>query len=209
METQNAQSQAAMTPEKALDMLRSGNGRFVETRQEQRDLSVQVAATSGGQWPFAAVLGCIDSRVPPELVFDQGLGDLFSVRIAGNFANDDILGSLEFACKVAGSRAIVVLGHRHCGAIKGACDGVQLGNLTAMLANLNGAVESVAEPADSAQRTSGNAEFVHAVATKNVGLTIARIRERSEVLRQMEEAGEIVIAGAMYDVESGAVEWID
>lgn len=207
METQNAQSQAAMTPEKALAMLRSGNNRFVEKRQEQRDFSVQVAATSGGQWPFAAVLGCIDSRVPPELVFDQGLGDLFSVRIAGNFANDDILGSLEFACKVAGSKAIVVLGHRHCGAIKGACDGVQLGNLTAMLAKLNGAVESVPHPTDPEQRTSGNAEFVHAVATSNVALTVAGIRERSAVLRELEEAGEIAIVGAMYDVETGAVEW--
>jgi len=209
METQDRQKQEAMSPAEALAKLREGNARFLAKRMEDRDLTVQVAATSGGQWPFAAVLGCIDSRVPPELVFDQGLGDVFSVRIAGNFANDDILGSLEFACKVAGSKVVLVLGHRHCGAIKGACDGVELGNLTRMLANLEGAVKSVEEPRDPAQRTSGNAPFVHAVALSNVALTVQRIRERSSVLREMEEAGAIAIVGAMYDVETGAVEFLD
>ena len=208
METQNRETQAAMTPAMALERLREGNARFHARRQASRDLLQQVAATSGGQWPFAAVLGCIDSRVPPELVFDQGLGDLFSVRIAGNFANDDILGSLEFACKVAGSKVVLVLGHRHCGAVKGACDGVQLGNLTSMLANLDAAVQSVPEPEAADLRTSHNAEFVHAVALSNVRLTVERIRERSEVLRQMEAQGEIAIAGAMYDVETGAVEFL-
>lgn len=207
METQNAETQASLTPEAVLAKLRDGNRRFIEKRQEERDLSIQVAATSGGQWPFAAILGCIDSRVPPELVFDQGIGDLFSVRIAGNFANEDILGSLEFACKVAGSKAIVVLGHRHCGAIKGACDGVELGNLTSMLGKLNGAVKSVSEPSDPGQRTSKNADFVHNVALNNIDLTVSGILERSSVLREMQEQGEIQIVGAMYDVETGAVEF--
>jgi len=208
METQNKDTQAAMTPDTALARLRDGNQRFQGKRMEARDLAVQVAATKGGQWPFAAVLGCIDSRVPPELVFDQGIGDLFSVRIAGNFANDDILGSLEFACKVAGSKLVLVLGHRHCGAIKGACDGVELGNLTSMLANLQPAVRGVSEPSDAAQRNSSNASFVHAVALHNVELTLERIRERSPLLREMEQNGEIAIAGALYDVESGAVEFL-
>ena len=207
--TQNSQSQAAMTPELALRELTEGNRRFRENKRLDRDLSVQVQATSGGQWPFAAVLGCIDSRASAELVFDAGIGDLFSIRIAGNFVNDDILGSLEFACQVAGSKLVVVLGHTHCGAVKGACDGVELGHLTGMLGKLRPAVDAVPEPSDPAQRTSANPAFVQSVAERNVRSTAAAIRERSDILRRLEEEGAIQIVGAMYDVESGAVEIID
>ena len=209
MNTQDSASQAAMTPSAARQLLEEGNARFVRQNMTSRDLAAQVAATTGGQWPFAAILGCIDSRVPPELVFDQGLGDLFSVRIAGNFANEDILGSLEFACKVAGSKLVVVLGHRSCGAVKGACDGVELGNLTAMLGKLRPAVDAVTEPADPAERTSGNGDFVQAVAECNVHQTVAAIRAQSEVLRELESAGGIAIVGAMYDIATGAVTFLE
>lgn len=192
-----------MTAEEALARLKEGNARFVAGRPAERDLMQQVRRTSGGQSPFAAVLGCIDSRVPPELVFDQGIGDLFSVRIAGNFVNEDILGSLEFACKVAGARLIVVLGHSHCGAVIGACDGVRLGHLTGALKHLQPAVDAV--PASDGQRTSENAAFVQRVAEKNVDLTVAAIQEQSAVLREMAEQGAIAVVGAMYDVASGAV----
>ena len=173
-----------------------------------RDLLEQVQDTRGGQWPFAAVLSCIDSRVSSELIFDQGIGDIFSVRIAGNFANEDILGSLEFSCKAAGAKLIVVLGHKHCGAVKGACDGVELGNLTQMLAKLQPAVNSVSEPSDASQRNSKNGDFVQAVAVSNVRMTIAKILEGSPVLREMQDAGEILVVGGMYDVESGTVEFL-
>lgn len=192
-----------MTAEEALARLKEGNARFVAGRPAERDLMQQVRRTSGGQSPFAAVLGCIDSRVPPELVFDQGIGDLFSVRIAGNFVNEDILGSLEFACKVAGARLIVVLGHSHCGAVIGACDGVRLGHLTGALKHLQPAIDAV--PASDGQRTSENAAFVQRVAEKNVDLTVAAIQEQSAVLREMAEQGAIAVVGAMYDVASGAV----
>jgi len=203
---QNAETQASMTPARALELLLEGNARFREARQGNRDLLGQVQETGAGQWPFAAVLGCIDSRVPAELVFDQGIGDLFNVRIAGNFANADILGSLEFACKVAGSKLVVVLGHRSCGAIKGACDGVELGNLTQMLDKLKPAVAAVDDPSDPALRTSANKEFVHAVALANVSHAVEAVLSGSEVLREMRAAGEIDVVGAMYDVETGAVE---
>jgi carbonic anhydrase len=208
-QAQDAASQASITPARALELLREGNARFVDARQSERDLRQQVQETGGGQWPFAAVLGCIDSRVSPELVFDQGIGDLFSARVAGNFANEDILGSLEFACKVAGSKLVVVLGHSSCGAVKGACDGVQLGNLTGMLGKLHPALEAVPEPADPAERTSKNPDFVQAVAEANVHETVRRILADSEVLREMKEAGEIDVVGAMYDVASGRVEFLD
>ncbi len=205
--TQTAASQADMTPAASLEALIDGNRRFLEGRGNASDLREQVEATKGGQWPFAAIVTCIDSRTAPELVFDQGIGDLFSVRIAGNFVNDDMLGSLEFACRVAGAKLVVVMGHTHCGAIKGACDGVELGHLTGMLTRLRPAVDETKQPADPAQRTSGNADFVQEVARRNVALTVTAIRERSEVLRQLEEAGTIRIVGAMYDVETGAVDF--
>ena len=171
----------------------------------KRDNAQQVEDTSTGQFPFAVVLECIDSRVPAEIVFDQGIGDIFTVRIAGNFANDDILGSLEFACKVAGSKAIIVLGHTSCGAIKGACDHVELGNLTGMLEKIQPAVVAIAD--DGTERSSKNADFVQKVADKNVELTVAEILTKSDVLREMNDAGEINIIGAMYDISTGKVRF--
>ena len=209
MHSQNEVTQATMTPAKALELLTEGNKRFRNNLKANRNLLAQVADTGGGQWPFAAVLGCIDSRVSSELVFDQGVGDIFSIRIAGNFVNEDILGSLEFSCSVAGAKLIVVLGHKSCGAIKGACDGVELGHLTQMLAKLHPAVNSVTEPVDASQRTAQNADFVQAVAEQNVRLTMARILEESEVLRKLRDAGDVDVVGGMYDVESGAVEFLE
>ena len=205
METQTQATQATMTSAEALARLREGNARFVANRQMERDLLQQVRETGGGQYPFAIVLGCVDSRVPPELIFDQGIGDIFTARIAGNFVNADILGSMEFACKVAGARLIFVLGHTDCGAIKGAIDDVHLGNLTGMLDKLKPAVEAVPTPADG--HSSQNVAFVQQVAEKNVELTLQAIRQQSPVLNEMLENGEIQIAGGMYDVETGVVSF--
>ena len=165
----------------------------------------QVKQTSTGQYPFATVLSCIDSRVSSELIFDQGIGDIFSVRIAGNFVNEDILGSMEFACKLAGTKLVVVLGHTACGAVKGACDHARLGNLTALINKIEPAVEAVTEPTDESQRNSSNIDFVNEVAKKNVYMTIDNIRESSQVLKEMEDAGEIEIVGGMYDIKTGEV----
>ena len=206
--TQNADSQATLSPQAALQMLKDGNRRFLNGENENRDFLKQVKATRTGQWPFAVVLSCIDSRIPSEIVFDAGIGDVFSARVAGNFVNADILGSMEFACGLAGAKLVVVMGHSNCGAVKGACDHVELGNLTATLANLAPALETVTEPADEAQRNSGNDKFVMAVARKNVELTMKAIRQRSSVLRKLEEAGSIKVVGAMYHVETGTVEFI-
>ncbi|MAU10631.1 MAG: carbonic anhydrase [Anaerolineaceae bacterium] len=204
METQTATTQANLTPAEALIRLQEGNARFVTNRQANRDLMQQVETTSEGQYPFAVVLGCVDSRVSPELLFDQGVGDIFSARIAGNFVNEDILGSMEFACKVAGSKLILVLGHSKCGAIMGACDDVELGNLTGLLSKLKPAVEAISL-SDGEERTSRNSAFVQQVAEKNVALTIEAIKQQSPVLNEMLEKGEIEIAGAMYDVDTGIV----
>ncbi|WP_373075408.1 carbonic anhydrase family protein [Zeaxanthinibacter enoshimensis] len=200
--------QASITPEKAINILQEGNKRFVQNKNANRDLLEQVSQTSSGQYPFATILGCIDSRVPLEVVFDQGIGDIFSARVAGNIANEDILGSMEFACKLAGTKAIVVLGHTSCGAVKGACDDAKLGNLTTLLSKIRPAVEAVSEPGNSAERNSGNLEFVDNVAEKNVELTIQNIRQNSPVLKEMEDKGEIVIKGAMYNIESGEVTFL-
>ena len=200
----NAEKQASTSPAQALQILKDGNERFVNSNHTHRDLLHQVSQTSKGQWPFAAIVGCIDSRVPAELIFDQGIGDIFNARVAGNFVNEDILGSLEFACKVAGSKLILVLGHSSCGAIKGACDHVELGNLTAMLSNLMPAVDSVEEDGD---RSSGNAAFVQKVVDANVEMTVQAIKDRSAVLKEMFDNGEINIAGAMYDVTTGKVHF--
>ena len=201
--TQTNESQKDMTPDMALELLKAGNQRFVENKHIVRDLPGQVKDTSTGQFPFAVILGCIDSRVPAELVFDQGIGDIFNTRIAGNFVNTDILGSLEFACKAAGSKLILVLGHTHCGAVKGACDDVQLGNLTSMLKNIKPAIDSIKDITEN--RTSSNKDFVQRVADKNVDLAIEDIRSKSEVLNEMESNGEIKIIGAMYDIHTGRV----
>ncbi len=198
-----------MTPDKSLNYLKEGNIRFLNNIKANRDLLGQVNHTSNGQFPFATILSCIDSRVSAELVFDQGLGDIFSVRIAGNFVNEDILGSMEFACKLAGTKLIVVLGHTSCGAIKGACDDVKLGNLTNMLANIKPAVAAVREPKDANYRNSRNIEFVDNVATKNVQLTIARIMDESPVLAEMQNNDEIKIIGAIYDINTGAAKFLD
>ena len=204
--TQSRQSQAAMTPEKALAKLKEGNARFAKGQMLKRDYMAQVRATGEGQFPFAAIVGCIDSRASNELIFDQGIGDIFSARVAGNFVNDELLGSLEFACAAAGAKLIVVLGHTECGAVKGACDDVVLGNLTKTLANIKPAVAAV-EGFD-ADRSSRNPAFVQAVADKNVTLTLARIRERSPILRNMADSGAIGLVGAMYDVRAGRVTFV-
>ena len=208
MNAQTKASQDAISPAKALELLKKGNQRFTAKQQVERDLNLQVEQTSTGQFPFATVLSCIDSRVPAELVFDQGIGDIFSVRIAGNFVNSDILGSMEFASKLAGTKLILVLGHTACGAVKGACDHAELGNLTGMLDNIAPAVDAIVEPTAAAERTSANIDFVNAVGTKNVELTIDRIREESPVLAEMEQAGEIQIVGGMYDIATGKVNFL-
>lgn len=202
--TQNAQSQADILPVKAIELLKEGNARFLDKKQLNRDLHQQIEETSAGQYPFAAVVSCIDSRIPTEVVFDQGIGDIFNARVAGNIVNDDILGSLEFACKLAGAKAILVMGHTACGAVKGACDDAKLGNLTQMLDKIKPAVEQT-KTAEGEARNSGNDEFVNKVADKNVELTIENIKEKSSVLKEMLDNNEIVIAGAMYDVQTGKV----
>ncbi len=204
--TQTAASQAEITPEKAVKMLKEGNKRFVKEDMLNRDLLAQVDQTATGQYPFAAVVSCIDSRIPTEIVFDQGVGDIFNARIAGNFVNDDILGSLEFACKVAGSKTIVVMGHTECGAVKGACDNVKLGNLTGMLEHIQPAIDAVTDIKEN--RNSGNKEFVQKVADMNVELTMEKIKTDSPVLKEMYDNGEISIVGAMYDVHSGEVTFM-
>lgn len=205
MRTLNKELQSQITPRKALALLQEGNSRFVNNLKMHRDLLEQVNATSEGQWPFATILSCIDSRTSSELVFDQGLGDVFSIRIAGNVVNTDILGSMEFACKVAGSKLIVVLGHTKCGAVKGACDHVEMGNLTELLSKLQPAVYQ--EQTTKENRTSKNAEFVENVAEINVQRTVKSILQRSYILEQMVENGEIGIIGAMYNIETGLVSF--
>ncbi len=205
MKAHTKETQATMTPEKAVQFLKEGNLRFQKNLKANRNLLEQVNETSSGQFPFATILSCIDSRVSAELVFDQGLGDIFSIRIAGNFVNTDILGSMEFACKLAGTKVVVVLGHTSCGAVKGACDDAKLGNLTSMLGKIKPAVNAVENPTDANLRNSSNIDFVNDVAAKNVNLTIDRILEESDVLAEMNKNGEIKIVGAMYDIHTGAV----
>ena len=201
------EAQAAITPAKALEMLKQGNQRFIEGKSVERDYLAQVKQTAKGQFPFAAVVSCLDSRIPPAIVFDRGIGDLFVARVAGNFVNDDILGSLEFATMLAGAKIIVVMGHTECGAVKGACDAAQLGLLTATLANINPAVEAV--QGDYTPRSSENAKFVQAVAEMNVQHTMQTLRDRSVVLREMIDKGQIGLVGAMYDVSTGKVTFYD
>ena len=203
---QTAESQSSITPKTAIELLKKGNQRFVANQAMQRDISEQVAQTGTGQYPFAAVLGCIDSRVSAEYVFDQGIGDIFNARVAGNFVNTDILGSLEFACKVAGSKVIVVLGHSSCGAVKGACDHVQLGNLTHMLGNIQPALDAITS--DYEDKSSNNAAYVQEVAERNVFLNVSKIKSDSPVLNELYENGEIDIVGAMYDVQTGVVSFL-
>ncbi|MGD9915511.1 MAG: carbonic anhydrase family protein [Rhizobiaceae bacterium] len=197
--------QRALSSDKAIGLLKEGNERFASGRTVNCDLLAQAKETSTAQAPFAAIVGCMDSRVPPELVFDQKIGDVFSVRIAGNFAEKNIIGSLEFATKVTGVRAIVVLGHNSCGAIRGAIDDVQLGNLTATLANIRPAVASTLYEGD---RSAGNSAFVQAVAEENVRRTVALLTQKSEINAALVEAGELRIVGAMHDLATGRVTFL-
>jgi len=207
MRAHSKETQASLTPRMAMEILQEGNGRFIKNLKAQRDLLGQVNDTREGQWPFATILSCIDSRTSAELVFDQGLGDIFSIRIAGNIVNTDILGSMEFACKVAGSKLIVVLGHTKCGAVKGACDHVEMGNLTELLSKLQPAVYSESETTAADKRNSKNGKFVENVATLNVKRSVKNIIERSFILEEMLNKGEIGIVGAMYNIDTGKVEF--
>jgi carbonic anhydrase len=203
MKTLNKEMQAAITPSMAIKILKEGNKRFMNNLKANRNLLEQVNDTSDGQHPFAVILSCIDSRTSAELIFDQGLGDVFSVRIAGNIINEDILGSMEFACKVAGAKLIVVLGHSKCGAIKGACDHVEMGNLTALLSKIQPAVFDEKSVLDN--RNSSNSEFVEKVASINVTRTVNAIVERSPILKEMIASGEIDIIGGMHTISNGEV----
>jgi len=194
--------QEKMSPAVALNSLLEGNKRFTQQLQVNRDLMSQVSDTATGQFPFAAILSCIDSRVPAEIVFDQGIGDLFSVRVAGNVVNEDVLGSLEYACKVAGSKLVLVMGHTKCGAVTAACENVELGNITSLLAKIKPAI------ALSENNSSSGAISVENVSVKNVGISIETLRNESPILAEMEQQGLIQIVGAIYDVASGIVSVI-
>jgi carbonic anhydrase len=204
MKTQTKENQLIITAVLAHEILVKGNQRFVQNIKANRNLKEQVLQTSHGQYPFAVILSCIDSRAPAELVFDMGIGDVFSVRVAGNIINDDILGSMEFACKVAGSKIIVVMGHTKCGAVTAACKNVELGHITTLLNKIKPAVSAVQ------LSEKGNIEdHVDSVSKKNVELSIEQIRAESSILREMESIGEIEIVGAMYSVSSGKVEFYE
>ena len=199
--------QEAMTPESALAELKAGNARFVSGHPLNRNNLEDVKTTASGQYPIAVVLSCLDSRKPIEIVLDQGIGDIFSARIAGNVVNDDILGSMEFACKVSGSKLIVVMGHSNCGAVKGAIDNVELGNLTGLLDKIKPAINDV--PDDGQPRTSKNPEFVDKVAEANVRLVMKQIPERSPILKEMIDSGQIGLVGGMYDLSTGKVRFFN
>jgi len=200
MSTITKEIQDGISPDRAIEMLKEGNQRFLNKNETERDLHVQVNQTSGGQFPYAAVLSCIDSRVPVELTFDQGIGDIFSARVAGNIINEDILGSIEYACGVAGSKAILVLGHTKCGAVTAACQGVELGNITALLSKVKPAIKEV-------QERMGQLE-VEEVTKSNVNQSIQEIREKSALLADLEKEGKIKIVGAVYHVEDGRVTFL-
>ncbi len=205
MKTLTKETQAAITPSMALELLREGNKRFINNLKINRNLLQQANETSDGQHPFAVILSCIDSRTSAELIFDQGLGDIFSIRIAGNILNEDILGSMEFGCKVAGAKIIVVLGHTKCGAVKGACDHVEMGNLTSLLTKIRPAVDD--ETATKENRNSSNAVFVENVATINVKRTVKAILERSPILKEMIETGQVGIIGGTHEISTGEVSF--
>ena len=193
MKAHTSDTQASVTPSRALEILKEGNARFVNNLKVNRNLLQQANETRDGQWPFAVILSCIDSRTSAELIFDQGLGDVFSIRIAGNVVNTDIIGSIEFACKLAGSKLIVVLGHTNCGAVKGACDHVEMGNLTELLSKIQPAVYQETHTQSPKNRTSKNEIFVENVADLNVKRSVKAIVDRSNILAQMVEKGEIAI----------------
>ncbi|WED43936.1 carbonic anhydrase family protein [Legionella cardiaca] len=203
MKTITKELQQQITPDQAIELLENGNKRFIQNLSFNRNLLQQVNETATGQYPFATILSCIDSRTPAELIFDQGLGDIFSIRIAGNIINDDILGSMEFACKVAGSKLIVVLGHTNCGAIKGACDGVEMEHLTGLLRKIKPAIDS--EKSITSQRCSDNTEFVNAVSKLNIINSINYVLAESNILKKLISEKKIKIIGGLYDIASGKV----
>ncbi|HMS64359.1 MAG TPA: carbonic anhydrase family protein [Ignavibacteria bacterium] len=203
MRTHTKETQEILTPELALEILKEGNERFVNNIKSHRNLLQQVNETKSGQFPFAAILSCIDSRTSAELIFDQGLGDIFSIRIAGNILNEDILGSMEFACKLAGSKLIVVLGHTKCGAIEGACNNVEIGNITKLLNKVKPAIEKETET--TSDRNGNNQSFLYNVTVNNVFITVQKIKEQSDILLNMEQSGEIKIIGGLYDIDTGQV----
>jgi carbonic anhydrase len=196
-----------ITPQEAIELLKKGNQRFINNLNANHDLLQQVNENSESQYPFAFILSCIDSRTSAELIFDQGLGDIFSCRVAGNVLNEDILGSMEFACKIAGAKLIMVLGHSECGAIKGACDHVKMGNFTTLLNKINPAVRM--EDSIKNDRNSKNPEFVQKVAILNVKETLGTITKRSPIIDEMLKKSEIAIIGGMYDVATGVVNFYD
>ncbi len=203
MYTHSKETQSNLTPDLALEILKEGNERFVKNLKANRNLLQQVNETSKGQFPFATILSCIDSRTSAELIFDQGLGDIFSIRIAGNILNEDILGSMEFATKVVGTKIIIVLGHTKCGAVVGACNHVEMGNLTTLLNKIQPAIYQENETVEN--RTGSNEAFVKNVTEINVYLTIDRIRRESPIIAELEQKGAIKIVGGLYDVENGRV----
>lgn len=206
MRTHTKETQQILTPDLIIEILKKGNQRFVNNIKAHRNLLEQVNETSSGQFPFAAILSCIDSRTSAELIFDQGLGDIFSIRIAGNILNEDILGSMEFACKIAGSKLIVVLGHTNCGAIIGACDDIKLGHLTTLVNKIKPSIEI--ETYTQSERNGKNIKFVENVSVNNVKLTVEGIRRRSPILSEMETEKKLKIIGGMYDVETGIVKFL-
>ncbi|PZU91387.1 MAG: carbonic anhydrase [Chryseobacterium sp.] len=211
MKAHTSETQATITPEKALEFLKEGNQRFVNNLKANRDLLEQVNATRAGQWPFAVILSCIDSRTSAELIFDQGLGDIFSVRIAGNFVNQDILGSMEFGCNVAGSKLVVVLGHTKCGALKGGLDaaaieGMGMDNLNHLIGHFDPIIKNIIK--DGEERSSKNEDLLERLNHHNVKHAIEDIRRQSSTLKRLEDEGKIKIVGANYDVETGVVNWL-
>ncbi len=209
MKAHTIETQSTVTPAKALEFLKVGNSRFVNNLKVNRNLLQQANDTRDGQFPFAAIVSCMDSRTSVELIFDQGLGDIFSIRIAGNVINTDIIGSLEFACKVAGSKLIIVLGHTSCGAVKGACDHVEMGHLTDLLSRIQPAVYEESQTTDATERNSKNSAFVENVTDINIKRSVKGIINRSYILEQMIEKGEIAIIGAKHYLDSGEVVFFD
>jgi carbonic anhydrase len=203
MRTHTKETQNKLTPELALDILKEGNKRFVNNIKAHRNLLQQVNETSAGQFPFACILSCIDSRTSAELIFDQGLGDILSIRIAGNILNEDILGSMELACKIAGSKLVVVLGHTKCGAIEGACNNIVLGNITTLLSKIKPAIEKETET--KAERNGNNEAFVNRVTMNNISLSVQKVKEQSSILNELEQTKQIKIIGGLYDVDTGQV----
>jgi carbonic anhydrase len=203
MATLTKEFRNALTPNQALEMLKDGNYRFVTNLKLNRNLLQQVNETSEGQYPFAFILSCIDSRTSAELIFDQGLGDIFSCRIAGNVLNEDILGSMEFACKIAGAKVIMVLGHSECGAIKGACDNIKMGNLTNLLKKIRIVVKKFAKNSPDTKST----DFVNLVTKENVKNVLQQIPQKSKIIKELIKDKKIILVGAVYDVSSGKVDF--